>query len=102
VPEFRSARGVRHSLATVLAIAAAAKLAGAQGPTAIAEFGARLDQRQLPAVRAFRSPAIGRPAPLHRLGGSDDGRMLLAAVVRGASVVSGQTASDGADARRPA
>ena len=72
VPEFRSARGVRHSLATVLAIAAAAKLAGAQGPTAIAEFGARLDQRRLAAARAFRSPATGRLAPpsrasMHRL-----------------------------------
>ena len=35
VPEFRSARGVRHSLASVLAVAAAAKLAGAQGAAAI-------------------------------------------------------------------
>ena len=42
VPEYRSARGVRHRLATVLAVAVAAKLAGAQGPTAIAEFAARL------------------------------------------------------------
>ncbi len=72
VPEFRRARGARHSLATVLAIAAAAKLAGAQGPTAIAEFGARLDQRQLAAARAFRSLATGRLAPpsrasMHRL-----------------------------------
>ena len=30
------ARGVRHSLASVLAIATAAKLAGAQGPAAVA------------------------------------------------------------------
>lgn len=72
VPEFRSARGVRHGLATVLAIAAAARLAGARGPTAIAEFGARLDQRQLAAVRAFRSPTTGRltapsRASMHRL-----------------------------------
>ena len=34
VPEYRSARGVRHRLATVLAVAVAAKLAGAQGATA--------------------------------------------------------------------
>ena len=71
VPEFRCARGVRHPLGTVLAIAAA-KLAGARGPTAIAEFGARLDQRQLAAVRAFRSPTTGRLTPpsrasMHRL-----------------------------------
>ena len=139
VPEFRCARGVRHSLASVLAIAVAAKLAGAQGPTAIAEFGARLDQRQLAAVRAFRSPTTGRltppsrasmhrllsgidpdaldravrrfsatrrppevalaidgkAAPLHRPGGPDDGRMLLAAVTHGDGIVAGQTASDG-------
>ncbi len=60
VPEYRAARGVRHRLATVLAIAVAAKLAGAQGVTAIAEFAARLTQRQLAAVRAFRSPTAGR------------------------------------------
>ncbi len=72
VPEFRKARGVRHSLGTALAIAAAAKLAGARGPTAIAEFGQRLGQRQLAAVRAFRSPSTGRlsapsRATMHRL-----------------------------------
>lgn len=62
VPECRQRRGLRHSLATVLTLAAAAKLTGAQGPTAIAEFAARLTQRQLAAARAFRSPA-GRFAP---------------------------------------
>ena len=72
VPEFRSARGVRHALASVLALAAAARLAGAQGPSAIAEFAARLDQRQLGAVRAFRSPTTGRltapsRASMHRI-----------------------------------
>ena len=72
VPEFRAARGVRHSLASVLAIAAAAKLAGAQGGAAIAAFAARLNQRQLAAVRAFRSPTTGRLTPpsrasIHRL-----------------------------------
>ena len=46
----------------MLALSAAAKLAGAQGPTAIAEFAARLTQRQLAAVRAFRSPTTGRLA----------------------------------------
>ena len=72
VPEFRCARGVRHALASVLAVAVAAKLAGAQGVTAMAEFAARLDQRQLAAVRAFRSPTTGRLTPpsrasLHRI-----------------------------------
>ena len=63
VPEHRRRRGLRHSLATVLAVSAAAKLAGARGPTAIAEFAARLTQRQLAAVRAFRSPTTGRFTP---------------------------------------
>ena len=63
VPEYRRRRGLRHSLATVLTLAAAARLAGAQGPTAIAEFAARLTQRQLAAARAFRSPSSGRLAP---------------------------------------
>ena len=63
VDEYRSARGIRHRLATVLAISVAAKLAGARGPVAIAEFAARLDQGQLVAVRAFRSPTLGRLVP---------------------------------------
>jgi len=140
VPEYRSARGVRHALPTVLAIAVAAKLAGAQGPTAMAEFAARLDQRQLGAVRAFRSPTSGRltppsraslhrilsaldpdaldaairrftttgqpatgalaldgkAAPVHRRGGADEDRMLLAAIRHGDGVVLGQTHSDSA------
>ena len=140
VPEYRSARGVRHSLASVLAIAVAAKLAGAQGPTAMAEFAARLDPRQLAAVRAFRSPTTGRltppsrasmhrilsaldpealdaairrftaacqpatgalaldgkAAPVHRRGGPDADRMLLAAIRHGDGVVLGQTRSDSA------
>ena len=66
VPECRSARGVRHSLASVLSIAAAAKLAGAQGPAAISEFAQRLNQRQLVAVRAFRSPTTERLTPPSR------------------------------------
>ena len=72
VPEYRAARGVRHRLATVLAVAVAAKLAGAQGVTAIAEFAGRLSQRQLAAVRAFRSPTAKRLVPpsktsIHRI-----------------------------------
>ena len=84
VPEFRSPRGLRHSLASVLAVAAAAKLAGAQGPAAIAEFAARLDQRRLAAVRAFRSPTAGRLTPpsrasVHRILSSVDPDALDAA-----------------------
>ena len=72
VPEYRSARGVRHRLATVLAVSVAAKLAGAQGATAIAEFAARLTRRQLAAVRAFHSPTAERLVPpskssIHRI-----------------------------------
>ena len=126
VPEYRSARGVRHRLATVLAVAVAAKLAGAQGVTAIAEFAARLTQRQLAAVRAFRSPSAQRLVPpsktgIHRILSELDPDALDAAMRRftaarrapggtlaldgksrplnrsgGSGVVRGQTASDGA------
>ena len=87
VPEFRSARGVRHSLASVLTIAVAAKLAGAQGAAAISEFADRLSPRQLAAVRAFRSPTTGRLTPpsrasIHRLLSALDPDALDAAVRR--------------------
>ena len=87
VPEYRSARGVRHRLATVLAVAVAAKLAGAQGVTAISEFAARLTQRQLAAVRAFRSPSAKRLVPpsktgIHRILSELDPDALDAAVRR--------------------
>lgn len=85
VPEFRSARGVRHSLASVLAVSAAAKLAGAQGAAAISEFAQRLDQPQLAAVRAFRSPTTGQRTPpsrasIHRILSALDPDALDAAV----------------------
>jgi len=60
MPEYRHARGVRHSLPTVLTVAVAATFAGARGPTEIAEFASRLTQKHLAAVRAFRSPSRGR------------------------------------------
>ncbi len=87
VPEYRAARGVRHRLASVLAVAVAAKLAGAQGVTAAAEFAGRLTQRQLAALRAFRSPSTGRfVAPskttLHRILSELDPDALDAAVRR--------------------
>ena len=58
VPDFRSTRGRRYPLATILAIAVAAKLAGYHGATAIGEFA--LTQHQLRALRAFYSPRLGR------------------------------------------
>ena len=87
VPEYRKARGTRHRLATVLAVAVAARLAGAHGVTATAEFAARLDQRQLAAVRAFRSPSRGRLVPpsktcIHRILSELDPEALDAAVRR--------------------
>lgn len=60
LPEYRSARGIRHSLPTILAIALAAKLAGVRGVVAVGEFAARLTQRQLAAVRGFYSPSRER------------------------------------------
>ena len=59
-PEYRKARGIRHSLATMLAIALAAKLAGVRGVVAVGEFASRLTQAQLSAVRGFWSPSRQR------------------------------------------
>ena len=47
VAEFRGRRGRRYPLATVLAIASAAKLAGYHGVTAFAEFAHALSQEHL-------------------------------------------------------
>ena len=52
--------GRRYPLATILAIAVAAKLAGYHGATAIGEFSQALTQHQLRALRAFYSPRLGR------------------------------------------
>ena len=76
---------MRHSLASVLAVSAAAKLAGAQGAAAISEFAQRLDQPQLAAVRAFRSPTTGQRTPpsrasIHRILSALDPDALDAAV----------------------
>ena len=60
VPEFRGARGRRYPLATILAIAVAAKLAGYHGASAFAEFAQGLTQHQLRALRAFYSHRLGR------------------------------------------
>ena len=84
-PEYRSARGIRHSLASVLAVTVVAKLVGYRGVTAIGEFAARLDQKQLRAVRAFLSPTSGRRYPpsrssLHRILSDPDPEVLERAV----------------------
>ena len=60
VEEFRGRRGRRYPLATVLAIATAAKLAGYHGVTAFAEFAQALSQEQLRALRAYYSHRLRR------------------------------------------
>ena len=60
MPECRHARGKRHPLKTVLALAVAARLAGYRGATAFAQFAALLSQEQLEAVGAFWSPSKQR------------------------------------------
>lgn len=59
IPEFHSARGVRHSLVSVLAIAVAARIVGVHDPTAITECGARRNRHRLAAICAFRNPTTG-------------------------------------------
>ena len=60
VPEFRGTHGRRYPLATILAIAVAAKLAGYHGTRAFAQFADGLTQHQLRALRAFYSHRLGR------------------------------------------
>ena len=60
MPDFRSTRGRRYPLATIVTIAVAAKLAGYRGATAIGEFSQGLTQHQLRALRAFYSPRLKR------------------------------------------
>ena len=57
VPEYRHARGKRYSLATVLALAVAARLAGYRGVTAFAQFADLLSQPQRQTVGCFYSPS---------------------------------------------
>ena len=60
VKEFRKPRGKRYPLATLLAMAVAARLAGYRGVTAFAEFASRLTQKQLAALRAYYSQKLNR------------------------------------------
>ena len=63
VPDFRSCRGQRYQLATVLAIAIAAQLCGFFSLTAIADFSGKLKQSQLAEVRSWMKGDGIRTAP---------------------------------------
>ena len=63
VPDFRSRRGQRYQLATVLAIAIAAQLCGLFSVTAIADCSRKLKQPQLAEVRSWMSDNGNRTAP---------------------------------------
>jgi len=56
----RASRGQRHLLATILAIAATATVAGERGATAFAAFAARLSQPQRRHLRCRPHPATGQ------------------------------------------
>ncbi|MGH3815003.1 MAG: ISAs1 family transposase, partial [Pseudonocardiaceae bacterium] len=60
VPDPRQRRGVRHSVAAVLAIAAAAVLAGSRSVLAIGEWAAEAPQVVLAALGARDNPIMGR------------------------------------------
>src|SRR6266542_2635579 len=60
VPDPRDRRGRRHSLVGVLAMAAAAVVAGAPSVTAIAEWAAEVPQPMPAALAARRDPLTGR------------------------------------------
>jgi predicted transposase YbfD/YdcC len=60
VPDPRKRRGVRHSLAAILAIAAAAVLAGSRSVRAIGEWAAEAPQVVLAALGARYNPVTGR------------------------------------------
>ncbi len=59
VPDPRQRRGVRHSVAGVLAIAAAAVLAGSKSVLAVGEWAAEAPQVVLGALGSRRSPLTG-------------------------------------------
>jgi hypothetical protein len=60
VSDFRHARGLRYPLASVLASAACAVLAGAESIGEMAEICAGFEQRHLRALRCFRNPRTRR------------------------------------------
>jgi DDE family transposase/uncharacterized protein DUF4338 len=60
LPDVRKKRGIRHRQASVLAIAAAAVLAGARNYVTIGEYAAELDQDVLARLGARRHPVTSR------------------------------------------
>jgi hypothetical protein len=76
VPDPRRRRGIRHPLPGVLAVAAAAVLAGSRSVLAIAEWAAEAPQPVLAALGARRDARTGR----WRAPSEDTFRRLLAAV----------------------
>lgn len=60
VPDPRKRRGIRHSVAAVIAIAAAAVLAGSNSVLAIGEWAAEAPHVVLEALGSRRSPRTGR------------------------------------------
>ena len=70
--DYRSPRGIRHNLATLLTVVVSARVAGANSTRTIEQFAAKLDEGQLAAMRAFRRPSPGARVPpsrssIHRL-----------------------------------
>jgi predicted transposase YbfD/YdcC len=65
VPDPRKRRGVRHSVAAVLAIAAAAVLAGCRSVLAIGEWAAEAPQMVLAALGTRQDPVTGRFRAAH-------------------------------------
>ncbi len=60
VPDPRRRRGIRHRLASVLAVAAAAVLAGSESVLAVSEWAAEAPQELLAALGARRGALAGR------------------------------------------
>jgi len=60
LPDYRKPKGVRHELAAVLLVCAAAMLCGARGPAEIAEWAQDLDQEARAHLYCRRQPVTGR------------------------------------------
>ena len=63
MPEFRRSHGQCHRMASVLACATSAMLAGVEGIGEMAEFVASLDQRQLRCLKCWHNRKTGRYVP---------------------------------------
>jgi predicted transposase YbfD/YdcC len=63
LPDPRARRGRRHALVSILAVAAAAVLAGARSLTAIAEWATDVPQPVLAALGVRRNPLTGQRIP---------------------------------------